>query len=224
MSAVTDPEGVVTHYDYDLLHRQVATQILRGSANGLKTTNVLDAAGRVLVTQRLGAGDTLSQRVTIQQYSYDILGQVLFETNALGGFTTHAYSLNSGGGRHVVTSYPDGGTRLEDYYRDGRLETLTGTAVAPAQYEYGMDPYEAAEYATETKLDGSGNPTSEATTTYTDGSGRAYKTVYAASNGAPSKQSWYNTGGQLWKERDPDGVVKLYDYNAQGELEYSPLT
>ena len=47
LATVTDPEGVLTAYDYDALHRQVASQVLRGGASGVKTTNVLDAAGQV---------------------------------------------------------------------------------------------------------------------------------------------------------------------------------
>ena len=50
--------------------------------------------------------------------------------------------------------------------------------------------------------------------------GRPYKTVFPD---AAYRQSFYSNQGQLWKERDPDGVISLYQYNAKGELEYTAL-
>jgi hypothetical protein len=81
-----------------------------------------------------------------------------------------------------------------------------------------FDPYPFA--AKEIKLDANYNDTSEWTKTYTDMLGRTYKTVYPD---AAYHQSFYNNLGQLWKERDPDGVVTLQQYNAKGELEYTAL-
>jgi hypothetical protein len=42
--------------------------------------------------------------------------------------------------------------------------------------------------------------------TYTDMLGRSYKTVYPDS---AYSQSFYNNQGELWKQRDPDGVITL---------------
>ena len=49
-----------------------------------------------------------------------------------------------------------------------------------------------------------------------DGAGRACKTLFAGMAG-PYRESFYNNLGQLWKERDSDGVITLRGYNPQGE-------
>ena len=38
-----------------------------------------------------------------------------------------------------IASYPDLGTRIETFYRDGTLRSLTGTGVFPVRYEYGVE-------------------------------------------------------------------------------------
>jgi hypothetical protein len=80
-------------------------------------------------------------------------------------------------------------------------------------------------FVTETKLDASGKPTSEWTKTYLDMLGREYKTLDRVTDGQTNvhSQRWFNSKGQLWKERDPDNVVTLYSYNTKGELHYTAL-
>ena len=44
--------------------------------------------------------------------------------------TSHVRSSDgTTGGRIVTTTYPDGGTRVEAYFLDGSLKSVTGTAV-----------------------------------------------------------------------------------------------
>ena len=38
--------------------------------------------------------------------------------------------------RFSTTTYPDGSTRIEEYYQDGTLYSVTGSAVHPVRYEY----------------------------------------------------------------------------------------
>jgi hypothetical protein len=57
---------------------------------------------------------------------------------------------------------------------------------------------------------------------------RAYKVIYAdttpdTETDNPYNQSFFNTQGQLVKQRDPDGVFTLTGYNARGQAEYSAL-
>jgi hypothetical protein len=124
-------------------------------------TNVLDALGRTLVSQRIG---TDSSEMTLGQNQYDSVGNLMATTNALGGVTTASNIVTANGQRCVTNTYPDGGTRTEVYYLDGRLQSVTGTAVRGVFYtnDVEQDPGGTwREVSTEIKLDASGNPTSE---------------------------------------------------------------
>ncbi|HWX19911.1 MAG TPA: RHS repeat-associated core domain-containing protein [Candidatus Binatia bacterium] len=221
LSSTVDPDGVTTVFDYDSLKRRVAAITLRGGATGVKMTNILDSAGRVLETRRIG---TNGSSITLADYQYDVLGRTIRETNALGGVTTHT-NVTANGRLCVTNTYPDGGTRIETYCTDGRLESVSGTAVSPITYLYGAEQDGASgpwrEFTLQIKPDASGH-TNEWVKTYSDGLGRAYKTVYAAAGAPyPYSQSLYNGLGQLWMQVDPDGVTTLYTYNAKGEQEYA---
>jgi RHS repeat-associated protein len=221
LSSTVDPDGVTTTYEYDSLKRQVAATTLYG-ASGIKMTNILDANGQVLETRRISSVDGTS--MTLAQYQYDVLGRLTKETNALGGETAYTETMVNNKLQRTTTYYPDGGTRIETYYRDGRLEKVTGTAVAPVRYDYvvedvGPSPTVAwQEYALETKLDAGGNPTSEWTRRYIDSLGRSCRTVYAkATTPYPYSAQVFNDKGQLTQQRDPDGVTTLFAHNAKGE-------
>jgi RHS repeat-associated protein len=219
---VTDPDGNVTQYADDLLKRPVARTVLYGGVNGITTTNILDGAGRALITQRIGTDGTV---ITMQQSQYDLLGNVIRQTNALGGVTisTNVIINNQ---LYVTNTYPDGGTRIETYYSDGRLQSVTGTAVHPVEYIYGVEQDTDGtwrEYTQEIKLTATGG-TNEWTKTYVDGVGHPYKTIYSSASGTPASQSYYNEYGQLWKQVDPDGVTTLYYYSTEGsDSEYGNI-
>ena len=217
----------MTLYDHDVLKRQVASQTLYGSVYGPKTTNILDAAGRVLEQRRIGSDSTV---VTLAKSSFDILGRLTRQTNALTGVTSITNVIVNSR-RCVTNTYPDGGTRIETYYRDGRLESVSGTAVSPVTCYYGVEQDGGTgpwlEYTLEVRPDSAGG-TNEWTRTYTDALGRGYKTLYAdATPGSlsdnPCRQSFYNLKGLLARERDPDNVVTLYQYDAYGELLYTAI-
>jgi RHS repeat-associated protein len=210
----TNRDGTITQYFQDALKRQIAT---RQFQTGLTVTNVLDANGKVLVTIRNPGEGQIVQH----QAQYDLAGELTRETNALGGVTIHTNYFDAG---YFVkkTINPDGGTRIETYFQDGQLQSVTGTAQAPMRYEYGVEQ-ESGNYRAYTKvikLDASYNDTSEWTKTYTDMMGREYKVVYPDS--ATATQT-YNNLGQLEKTVDPDGVTTLYTYNALGQIENTIL-
>jgi RHS repeat-associated protein len=213
-----DRDGTQTFYVSDVLGRQVASTRLE-----ITTSNVLDAAGNTLATVRFG---TDGSTVTLHGAAYDTAGRKVRETNALNGVTTYTYSLNGSGETVRTTTYPDTATRIETYYQDGSLKSVTGTAVFPVRYEYGVESDDGVPrpFTKEIKLNLNGTDTAEWTKTYTDLLGRNYKTVFAAaSTPYPFTLSTFNNAGQLVSQADPDGVVTLYAYNTKGELEYTCL-
>ncbi len=223
-----DPDGVKTYYVQDpLLKWQLGTrrvvEVVQSTERVIETTNKLDAVGAVLATMRVGTNGTV---ITTAQFQYDVLGRVTRQTNALGGVTTNLYAIASSR-LQEITLNPDGGTRTNTYYRDGRLESVTGTAVQGVRYVHNVEQDDSSiwrEYTKEFKLYTNGVNTTEWTTNYVDGVGRSYKTVYAAGSAPyPYSQSWYNNLGQLEKQRDPDNVVTLYRYDAKGELIVSAI-
>ncbi|HEY5912156.1 MAG TPA: RHS repeat-associated core domain-containing protein [Verrucomicrobiae bacterium] len=217
LSTVVDPDGAITTFDYDGLKRLVASTVLRGGTSGIKTTNILDAAGRVLVTQRIG---TNGSTITLTQNQYDVLGRLVAQTNALLGRTTFT-NVTVNGQLCTTNVNPDGGTTIEIHYRDGRPQSLSGSAVALQQYLYGAE-YDAndgywREFTLTIKPDAAG-ATNEWIKTYTDAAARPYKIFHAAaSEPYPVAISYFNSLGQLWKQTDADGVVALFGYNSIGE-------
>lgn len=222
LSSLADPDGVLTDYTYDILKRQIASTLYRGGPNGITSTNILDPFGHTLITQRIGTDGSVT---TLAQSQYDILGRVARQTNAFEGVTSTSNVL-SGGQQYVTNTYADGGTQVEQYYRDGRLESVTGTAVRGVQYQYGAEQDSETgnwvAYTLETKLDTNGSPTSEWTKIYTDSANRQYKTIYAAAGPPyPYSESYFNQNGQLWKQVDPDTNITFYTYNSNGEREFT---
>jgi len=213
--STTDKDGTVTYYTYDTMNRQIATQTL-----GITTTNLLDSAGKTLATIRIGTNGSWN---ILQQTAYDVAGRISKSTNALNGVTTFSEGIDGNGYFVKTNGFPDGGTRIESYFKDGSLAKLTGTAVHPSRYVQGVELESNTNrfFTQEIKLDAGGNDTSEWTKSYYDMLKRRYKTVFSKSGTPyPFSQSFYNVQGQLWKQVDPDGVATLSQYNPKGELAY----
>jgi hypothetical protein len=174
----------------------------------------LDGANNVTRAWRQGSGAGASQ-MTLSGAAYDVSGQLLRETNALDGVTAYTESITPGVETIRTTILPNNAQRIETSYPDGRLKSITGTAVPPVFYEYGADA--DGLFTKEIQGDPSGT---EWVKTYTDMLGHVWKTVYP--DGAYS-QSWYDALGRMEKQRDPDGLMVLSAYNNKGELEYTAL-
>lgn len=213
---MTDRDGLTTTYGHDPLRRLITT-----TRQGITISNVLDAAGRLQATYRHG---TSGRPILLRAIAYDAAGRITRDENPLGGITRHHYSTDALGQPVTTTLQPDGGTRVEIRARDGRLASLSGTAVHPVRYEYSitLDDDQARLSVTEIKLDAENRDTPEWERSLFDAAGRRYKTIYPGPN-TPFRQSSFNAKGQLWKERDPDGVVTLYGYNNRGEREFTCL-
>ncbi|MEI8122611.1 MAG: hypothetical protein WCI20_11200 [bacterium] len=226
---IDDREGIRTYYEYDpLMKRQIGTRtvvdVVGSLDRAIETTNRLDGLGRVLATMRVGTNGNV---ITQAQFQYDLLGQIIAQTNALNGRTAYTNLITSSGLTLKTNLFPDGGARVEIYNRDGQLAEVIGTAVQQVRYatDVGSNGNFYRRYTQEIKLHADGSDSSETNKTYLDGTGRACKTAYAPRPGvdsaAPSRQSFCNEYGQVWKESDPDGVITLYTYDGQGRQEYT---
>ena len=130
-----DQDGALTGYLYDSAKRQYGYEKFYNTTNPIIFQNVLDAAGRVVKSQRIG---TDSSTITLNQSAYDTAGRLIAQTNALNGVTTVVESTDgTTGGLIRTTTYSNGGTRIETYYVDGSLKSVTGTAVHGKAYGYG---------------------------------------------------------------------------------------
>lgn len=225
-----DRDGVFTQYLYDPAKRQIGyARYVNGIANDPITyTNVLDAAGRVLQPIRVGSDGS---PVTLGQSAYDLAGELIAQTNALGGGTIYSLANDpTTGGLIRTTVCTNGGTMINSYYADGSLKSVTGTAVHGMRYVYGTgydNNGNSCTYTEEIKLNNDGSDSSETTTTYTDMAGRTTEILYPDYNYDYGyynhSQSFYNSQGQLSEQIDPDGVITLYQYNAKGELAYTAI-
>jgi RHS repeat-associated protein len=206
----TDRDGVVTTYLYDGLGR-VEIQ----SMNALTITNAYDASGHVLQKSRSAVGAPV---IYVERNGYDLAGRLTAQTNGLGQVTTHSEIIDGNGFKVRTTTYPDGGTRIETFNKDGETRSLTGTTVQPIRHEYGVEQDGGLWrlYTKTIRLTTNDTDTAEWTKTYTDMVGNAYKIVHP--DGA-YEQSYFNGLGQRIKQRDADGVITLLQYNAEGGLE-----
>jgi YD repeat-containing protein len=164
----TDVSGIQTVRTYDLLGR--VTDVARA---GLTSHTVYDAEGRVLSVSRIGSDNS---EIVQQTNAYDLAGRLISSKDPLNRQTTYVQSTDASGQTVKTTTAPDGGTRVETYAMDGSLLSDSGTAVAPRQYNYGVD---ASGVFTQDVHLGSSGETTEWTKTYTDFAGRNYKTVHA---------------------------------------------
>jgi RHS repeat-associated protein len=197
LASKRDKDGIVTGYSFDGLKR-VTGQIRAGITNEF----TLDPEGRRLATFR--------NDLRIEGAGYDLAGRLTASTNTLGHVTTYSYTATS-----KTITFPDGSTRIEEFFQDGQLKSVTGTAVHGVRYEYGIESNQF--YTKEIKLDANGADTSEWTKTYTDMVAQPSLVVHS---GGASSASFHNNKGQLIKQTDPDGVTTLFAYNAAGEREY----
>lgn len=204
LEAETDKEGIQTTYVHDSLGR-----VIQQVQAGIAFQYTLDALGRITKTERM-AGSTTTLLETTE---YDSFGNAVLRRDALSRGTAYGEVVDASGHTVKTTTYPDGGTRIETYARDGSLLSVSGTATAPLKYEYGVDA--EGVFTKEIRVGSAGEET-EWTKSYRDLAARPYKTVYA--DGSFS-QSFYNSKGQLAKVVDPDGVTTLYAYNNLGEQE-----
>jgi len=98
---------------------------------------------------------------------------------------------------------PDGSTIVRTYAADGRLLSLTGTAVHGIRYRYGVGEDQGLwrAYTKTINLTRDGEETHESVAVFQDSLGQLYRTVYADGS---EERRFYGLGGELIKSIDPD--------------------
>jgi RHS repeat-associated protein len=211
-----DRDGTVTTYGYDALKRKTSE-----TKNNVTTLYEYDAANKLVAVRREPFGVPV-QRVTLKTYTYDMGGRMVTETDGASVVTRYSESYDASTGQTTrTTEYADGlpeeATRVELFARDGTPLKVTGTAVNPVRYEYGVDT--DGSYRKEIKLTAAGVDTTEWVKVYTDFSGRTYKTVFAkVAQPYPTATTTFNPKGQMASQVELDTVTRRFNYDLKGEL------
>ena len=197
-----DESGVATTNVYDSLKRLVSST--RYSPLGtLTTTYTYDAAGRVVATNR---GGLVSTR------TYDDSGRTIEECDESGIVTRYAYSDDN-----LITTitYSDGGTRVTTRNADGSLASITGTAVTPEYYTYGI----TADGLEWTSIRYGRIDSSRFEKTYRNGFGETVRVERSGYNGAMLvTENTYNEKGRLVQTIETGKPTITYVYDDWGDL------
>ncbi|VFQ45093.1 RHS repeat domain-containing protein [Desulfoluna butyratoxydans] len=200
----TDATGTSTDYLYDDLGR-----VMSASREGLKgeitTTYTYDAKGRRL-TETVSAGGLTLQT----ENHYDTAGRLDYIIGQDGLKTSYAYSED---GLTTTVIRPGGGTEITTRFKDGRIKSVTGTAVPARYYAYGVE--EDGSQWTRVSHGEQDGPMWE--TTWTDRLGRTVKAEKPGFDGVEITRHYYDAKGRLVRTETPGMADTLYVYNDAGE-------
>lgn len=203
-----DRDGVRTD------HLHVAGRLIETTTRGVTTKFEYDALGRVTRTARAGSDGS---EVELSRREFSAMGDLASETQFAERTTRYEEAAQPDGSREYRTTYPDGGSRVERYARDGSLLAVSGTAVSHVVFAYGYD--EEGRWVRESRPAAEGDAT-EYTLTRFDFLGNRVALQHA--DGA--EVTWtYDALGRLVSQTDPDGVTQLFQYNERGEREITAI-
>ena len=183
--------GNVGVYYRDDLKRTYSTQMTRSSTGTPVTTTTL-RSGLTTTTTRSDGTTTLLVSTTTRALNGDMVSSTSADSDgntATDETTSYAYSYPgdsghpSGEGVKTTVTMPDGSTSIRRTYLDGRVKSVTGTAVADMDYTYGTHNLAAAGSPAPAGAGGetttvSYGGTSQSTTNFTDALGRTFKVQY----------------------------------------------
>jgi RHS repeat-associated protein len=212
-------DGSEYTYTYDSLDR-VKTKTkkgISGSTPDIVTTYTYDSESRVTSVSIYDGTHTLTTSAT-----YDVAGRVTSKTDFSGLVTSYSYTkATSTTGDIVTATYPDSSTKITEKYFDGRIKSVTGTAVVATYYDYGVDTGNGNLWSKESI--GSAAST-RYTKTYTNSIGKVAKIEKSGYNTATiTTQFYYNNSGQLWKKTQTALADTLYEYDSLGNQTRSGL-
>ncbi|MCD7797963.1 MAG: sugar-binding protein, partial [Akkermansiaceae bacterium] len=210
----TDEDGIQTDYAYDSA-RQL-TEITRSVVMDGETTvtpetiteYVRDAAGRVTsAIVYAGAMETETSA------SYDLLGRIISQTDALGRTTAYAYSAD---GLTVTATLPTGATLITARNTDGSLTHIAGTGQPERYYSYDLN---GSNTRTTIRLGDNSTIVAQSTA---NGFGETTMESQVTTAGFVYARYEYNALGQVIKTykdsgwNTPQTASTLYEYDSMG--------
>jgi YD repeat-containing protein len=235
-----DQTGVRTEYsDFDFENRP-RTIVQKGFAGAgpdapaqpdRTTTQVYNAEGQ-LVSSTVSDGTSS----VVNTWTYDTAGNLKAES--VNGVQTSYSQTNDPqtGGRIETKTLPGGLTHVTSYYLDGRPKSMTGTAVVPSAYSYGVQDASDPEYQgmlwkkTEAGVSTPGAAGAVWTKVIEDAAGRERltETQRPGQSGTIRRERSYDGASRLVEERLNGQVVRTLSYNvangAQTETRYLSAT
>jgi len=216
-----NPDGTQTEYYFDALLRVTAAEQMSAGASGsfpaqnaINTIYTYDGASHVLTTSRQTPGGGLALSTAS---SYNLAGLPVSQTDTTGLVTSLVYS---NGARTVTTTLPNGSTRVTDKHLDGSAKSITGNA----QVNQFMSSAVNGDGTTTTTTNLGSSGSSRWSAVQTDWLGRTIsQTQPAFGGGTFTKQSVYNTLGQMAKTTQTGMSATLYQYDGLGQLQYAGL-
>jgi len=217
-----DELGIHTDFFYDDLGRPSQEKKLL-SAGDYVTDHIHEARDGGLPGRKISRVATSGGLSESTSEEYDLAGRLSAATNKHGLTTNVSYSTTPEGGLRITKTHPGGATEISDYYRDGRIRSVSGTAATYRSYEYGVNADGTGTRWTKVSFDAAGNRWEK--TTY-DMAGRKVKVegpVYPSGSAVLESYEYYsgvehNEG--LLKETHTIGQLLplLYEYNPMGRL------
>lgn len=214
LRTMTIEDGTQTVEEYDVLGRVLKSTRVGIAADpnagyeaqpDIVTTNDYDAMGRLLSTT-VTAGPSGDELVQTSGQVYDLAGRVLSSTDNAGLVTTYAYGLTSSGGRKVTVTHPDGGTDVSEYFRDGRIKSITGSSVVSRFYDYQPQGF---GFSTITRIGSSNSERTEAVETDMLGRTAVERRPGPLANSFRFVHYFYNVKGQLWRKKNSSYVATV---------------
>ena len=200
-------DGIATTNRFDSTKRMVSST-RHGPFGAVATAYTLDAEGRVIGETRTADG---VEPQTVAR-TYDTEGRLTSETDEQGLTTTYAYSAD---GRTTTTTLPSGGTRVTTLNADGTTASVTGTAVTPEYYSYGVTT-NGLEWTKISYLSPDG---ARWTKTYRNAFGETVREERPGANGSTLvTERTYNEKGQLVATIATGQPTETRAYDAWGDV------
>ena len=205
---------VGTEYIYEYNSRDLLSKETKKGIAGqadIVTTYSYNADGKVISTIVSGGDLTLSTAK-----SYDMAGRLVQETDTAGLITTYSYQkATSSRGEIVTKTNPGGFTEITEYYLDGKVKSITGSAQVPSYYDYGVD----SAGNRWTMVADTADFSKQWQKTYTNTLGQSVKIEKSGYNNSVVVTTFaYNALGLLIKRTATGVADELYEYDALGNL------